>query len=975
MTDLNIQELGFTPVQKAPATKTFNGIGTRLYGHGKIDGAESLYTKILYFTILFVPILALKRYLVHQQDGAEYILGKGPLLGLSKVWNLLVATLIVGFVGFGAYQNHVNSPEYIAKTLMAQATDDIAERQFEPALDNLKLVYRGNSSLKQTAKNKITEMMTPAYLAELTPSENLDVIASAGQLKTLFPQRAELWIEKFNSYQSSAPAVASEFADLIVKNTSDEATIQLYEAKNHKLLQSLYLQNKSDFTISERYATLEERLNQCADCIEILEPHFDKLGTTNAARILGQAYAANGATDKAYELLQPYVALHIEQYHTAEANYDKVIEQVWDKTIDQLNAGSAPSSFYTKYDAATEEQQSQMVDEYFIEKRDSSAQVSRALQAYTESTSVVPVALDLGIVLLNKASANPDDSARNTLLEQAETTFLSVQNYAGDSDEYQLYLGQVYYWLSKEEKGDELFAALLKKYNRSPQVLDSLSETLRSLGAFSKSKEYALEAYETSSEPKEKQYFAQSLALHSVDLEEKIKWLSKADQANSFVQGDLLTSKGKMAVEDDQTDKAIDYYQQAIEVYKTIPENATQHNNIALIYLAKYRLNYDPVDIEAALANLDSAIALEPEDSIVLSNAASQHIAKAYRDVQSPVINFKALEFSPSLDLFAFLYKNQAEKDQIRAKLKAHSSFKKGLSYLEKAVLLAPKSVSDLTELTDIYAFMDDRDGLARLANRFKELELDLGQSQQRKLDARSGVNSQAKLENSLYFIARSSDKLTAPEIIKSQINQTILNSYILTTQANMSAYGRVEDTAELVARARSNYQRSSSSSTRSDLESIILHRLIENAKLNLPEFASLINQYQLILDEDSVFCIALTGINGFKEFVQKDPLHSELLSLLETGTESFPKSFSVFEWKILNELGRQTTANKIAQVYKSDPSIEHLNLLAFKRTSNMEYVNYHTTLILEMLGKPDQAKRHYQAAIEGGLSLPSVNL
>lgn len=453
MSKIDISELGFTPVEKAPSQNTFNGIGTRLYGQTKVPQAEGLYTKVHYFTLLYVPVLALGKYLAHKQDGNEYILGKGRLSGRSKAWNGLVSLSVASFIGFGAYQSHVGSPEYEAKKMYSDALEMVEEHEFDEAITSLKSVYSSKSSVTQAAGQKLKELMSGDYLAQRSPAENFEIVSNATKLGALFPKRLETYKAKYDEFESVAPVVASDFAELVVNATSDEATIKLYENKNFTLLKGVYSADKSDYRVAQRYAVLDERLNQCLSCREILEPHLDSLANTEGSRILGQAYAAARETDKAYDLLAPYVDKKIKLYHAAEAKYDEVVQKVWDDTIELLNSGNAPASFYTKYDAVPEQEQDQLVDEFYAGKRDASAVVSNARDAYRETTSIVPVALDLGIVLLDKASVSSDGALRSKLLEQAEETFLSVQNYAGDSDDYQLYLGQVYYWLGKSLKG------------------------------------------------------------------------------------------------------------------------------------------------------------------------------------------------------------------------------------------------------------------------------------------------------------------------------------------------------------------------------------------------------------------------------------------------------------------------------------------------------------------------------------------
>ena len=973
MAELNIEDLGFKAVKKAPAQNTFNGIGTRLYGQSAIAGSEPLYTKVLYFTILYIPILALGKYLAYKENGAEYILGKGELSGFSKIWNALLVVVVLSFIGGVAYKSHVSSPEYIAKNLYEDATQMIEDGEFEPAITNLKSVYVGRSSLKQSAKEKIEQLMSNEFLSERSPEESFQIISNATQKTELFPQKLDIYINSFNKYETTNPVVASDFAELIVGNSTDEQQIQLYEKKNYSLLNGLYTAKPSDFGIAQRYALLDERLNRCENCLTILEPHADKLKDTESARVLGQAYANVRETEKAYRLLEPYVEKNMTRYHAAEKRYDDEIQKVWDNSIDFLNSGKAPESFYNKYDAASKENQQLMVDEYFYEQRDSSIAVENARQEYVDSASIVPVALDLGIVLLDKAAITSDLKKREALLQQAEKTFLAVQNYAGDSDDYQLYLGQVYYWLSKEDEGEKLFEALLNKYNRSHQVLNSLSNTMRNLGVFSKAREYAMEAYENAQEKADKQTYAQTVALLADDYGEKIEWLSKADQTNLYVRGDLLSAKGRKAHEENKNAQALSYLQQSIDAYEKIPESASQLNNIALIYLSKYRIGFDSSDLNAVLTNMDKAVSLAPEDSIVLGNTAFQYFTKAYLDVLSPHIDFKALETSPTLGLFSYIYGSVAQKDQLRVQLRNNSSFKKGISYIEKAALLAPKNKSFFDELIGIYSFMKDEDGLSRLVSRFDGVDLDLDGQQKRLAEYRSGASHEKSLSDSVDYITRNEISVKSPENRNNQYNQAILRSYFISTKISMTAYGHPDGSKELLALARTNYSNSVSTSTRADLESALIHYLIQSGKTELGQFAEFAKKYELILNESILFSVALDQVGTFKEYVLQSEQSKELMSLIELGMSAFPQTPNIVDWKILHELGNPK-ASQVAKAYQSNKHIQQQYLLGFKRTSNQEHISVTQALEQEMLGNTKEATRINQSAIERGLDVPKLS-
>ena len=482
-----------------------------------------------------------------------------------------------------------------------------------------------------------------------------------------------------------------------------------------------------------------------------------------------------------------------------------------------------------------------------------------------------------------------------------------------------------------------------------------------------------MEAYENAEEKTDKQNYAQTIALLADDYGEKIKWLSKADQTNLYVKGNLLSAKGRKAHEENKNDQALSYLQQSIDAYEKISESATQLNNIALIYLSKYRIGFESSDLDAVLINMDKAVSLAPEDSIVLGNAAFQYFTKAYLDVLNQHIDFKALEASPSLDLFSYIYGDSKQKDELREQLRNNSSFIKGVNYLEKAALLAPKNISFFDELIEVYSFMKDEEGLSRLVNRFDGLGLDLDGQQKELLDYRSGASHEKSLSDSVDYITRNEINLKKPENKINKYNQAILRSYFVSIKINMAVYGQPSDSKELLAITRDNYSNNISTSTRSDLESALVHYLIQTGKSELGQFAVFAKEYELIFKEKLLFSLALNQVDTFKEFVLQSEQGKELMSLIEFGMDEFPETPNIVDWKILHELGNQK-ASEIVQAYRSNNNIQQQYLLGFKRTSNQEYIHYTKVLEQEMLGNIKEAAHLNQSAIDSGLEVPQLN-
>src|SRR6185436_15425247 len=107
--------------------------------------------------------------------------------------------------------------------------------------------------------------------------------------------------------------------------------------------------------------------------------------------------------------------------------------------------------------------------------------------------------------------------------------FLAIKGLAGGTDEYRLFLGQVYYWLGKSKEGKELFDQLLESKQRSYSALMALGRTLRDVGDMDGARNLVEEAYTAGKDNHEK-YDAASMRAHvPKSLDDEIAWIKKSD--------------------------------------------------------------------------------------------------------------------------------------------------------------------------------------------------------------------------------------------------------------------------------------------------------------------------------------------------------------------------------------------------------------------------------------------------------------
>src|SRR5262245_56362415 len=130
MSEINLNERfpDLRPLNGPPSLGMVNGIGLTVYGRRDHDPVTDTYVKTRYFCVLFIPVLALGAYRVLDAvGGGWYFLGRVPMSGLAKLFNTLIALLVVGGLGFGGWALYTSTESYREGQQLAEA-DRLAER-------------------------------------------------------------------------------------------------------------------------------------------------------------------------------------------------------------------------------------------------------------------------------------------------------------------------------------------------------------------------------------------------------------------------------------------------------------------------------------------------------------------------------------------------------------------------------------------------------------------------------------------------------------------------------------------------------------------------------------------------------------------------------------------------------------------------------------------------------------------------------
>ncbi|RFA25207.1 hypothetical protein CAI21_19755 [Alkalilimnicola ehrlichii] len=606
----------------------------------------------------------------------------------ATLWGLAVLT--VAAVGFYAY---TQTATYAAGRHLAEAEAAFAQQDFEKAaylygtvaLSGTDHARQGRSGLRSLLDDsRLSEQ--PAAAIAMLAEQTLRANARTGPMYPEGPLLALAW-ETIEARAQEDPVGAKRLLDAIAGVESDRERVV---EKNEQLLERIVATAPDNVAAAAELAEILEVRGEFARCEQLLAPHADSLGSGEAARILGQIYAAQGRIEESYRLLRPYTHDRLQQYRALEQAYYRLYDDLWDATLEELQAGMASSAFYDAYERADEVDRRELVQRYINRRLEQNPALEASLEAVQEAAAIVPAAFDLALVMMHRAHNLSDPQERQAQLEAAEETFLAIQGFAADSDEYWLYLGQVYYWLGRQEEGRQIFDELLEAYDRSYDVLTGISGVLRALGAVSEARTLVEEAYAQATTDEQRRTAAHMRSVMFIDVEDEIVWLERADQSDTRIRASLHTARGHLALDKGQHDVAEKAFRQALKDFAELPESPSRLNSIGLVHLALYSLQGEREQLQQGIAHLDRALALMPTDSILLLNNLSALESAVVTGLVDDAIDLSLLKHSANFGLLEHLHADSASLEALRGAFLANEAAQKLLDYSEKAILLAP---------------------------------------------------------------------------------------------------------------------------------------------------------------------------------------------------------------------------------------------------------------------------------------------
>lgn len=968
-----LEDEGARPVKDPPSLVTINGVGLCLYGKRDIRG--NTYVATRWLCLVFIPVLAIDAWRVASAaSGGWYFLARVRLSKFARNMNLAIAGLaVVGLLSL-VWSAHTESPEYQARHKMKEADKLLAGGKYAAAAQAYAEVAK-DGRFPEASKAGFHTAMTEA-LRDGQPETALQnfriLLAIPSNVRKADPAFADpfkMAMDCVDRYESEHPETALEFLGLAKRQAPAGETG--LPARRIAILRRIVQAKPGNIPLAVELALALDQGGSGDEAIRLLKPIQGQLGSTEGARLLGQHYLKNNQAREAYPLLFTYVKDHLEALRNLERSYEIRLKSLQDSAIQELRSGRADQSFYTEYEAAGKERQQQMVNNFIIAKIEQDGTLRKLSEEMKKDGDTVNLALDLGILQLRRAQEMDDPAQRRLELEAAEKTFLSIRGFASESDEYQMFLGQVYCWLGRPAEAQPLFDKLLEKHKRSCEILESLAQVYRTLGDNAKARSLLEEAYGAAKNPKTKYELAAGRASILKDTDDQIAWLEKCDPQQQHTQIELNAAKGEKALERGDLKAAAALMQKAIDGYRQLPKNTATLNNAALVYFNLFKATGKPEYQRQGMEMVKEAVSMAPDNTTLIGNTIAALWPQAVRETLGDAVRPEALVRGASIDALAQLYDDEPGSRQVTIRFHASEPAKMAEEFLNRLLLISPKDVDLYALAIHIAINKKDAEALQRLDERMKNAGFDMETIRTQTLEAyndtdKEGQMRQQRAATEKWFL----EMLARPEIVAHPpTHQFLLNGWVA-NRISAAAYGQEVDPAKLVEAAETADREHPCSLSRNTLAAAHMFAAETRLASQSPEFAAIAKRTRRTLNSSQLFALLLSRQDPLASAIRADPSFKKGAGLYQEARQKFPDWPNLEQWGILDSADPRMTAEMAAR-FQAHPLAARCVAMSYRMNPWNADAIVDQYLQCRLLGNAAGAASIYDQAVKAGVALP----
>ena len=648
---------------------------------------------------------------------------------------------------------------------------------------------------------------------------------------------------------------------------------------------------------------MREEFGEVEGALALLEPAADQLGDGEGARLYGTLLLGEGDAAKALPHLERYVTPRLAEWKRVESSLDRAYHSAQEKAIERLERDR---DFRKRHDSASEEEQERMVQEYLSREIPKDSGVVAARKRYEEESKIVSTIMDLGVARLRVAQAEKDPAARKDLLKKAEDAFITLRGAAGETDEYRLFLGQVYFWSDREPEGRKLFDELLASKKRDVTTLFQLADIFRDLGEANEARTLLDEAFPKATTDGEKSSIVRLRSMLARSAEEKIEWLSKGDITQPILAISLSEARGEQAEGKGKLDEATRHYRDALAGYGKLGRSSSNLNNSALLYRRLYELEGKREDFETSAQLVSEAVELEPANSILSHNAADSLLTAAVIRLIGDRVEPKLLQAEAGLNALRYLYQREEEKTQVVAALTSDPIFRKAVAHYWDALLLSPKSPDLYSWGAAVFSYVGDDASLERLLEKAAGQEFDF-------TAARDEVDRYRSKENDGEI--RESMK-TEREKLKSLIAglggakaRAWVQASVAASHLAGFAIGEPCESKVWLVSLKAAVKEAPCTRLQITLETALEIVALEALAADHPDCAVIIETNRRLIAPQDILRMLIRAKGEMGERVRKHPAVVEAREASACESELFPKSFGLDDWLLLDGLHPEVDA------------------------------------------------------------------
>ena len=588
-------------------------------------------------------------------------------------------------------------------------------------------------------------------------------------------------------------------------------------------------------------------------------------------------------------LLSGYVNSRLKTLHQIEKEYDVVLTTARESAINKLENGAVPAELNARLDAADEETQIQLMNEFIRDELKRNPVLVDVQQRMYESASVVPVAMELGIGLLHRGRETEDPSQRKEMLERAEKLFLDVRGFVSESNEYQLSLGEIYYWLGKAEEGRKLLDEFLDQNKRGFKSLYGVASLLRNLGVRSEAMTLCEEAYSAATEDDQRHAAAMLLGIMSDEPEDAISWLRKANTKIPQVKALLAKNEAFQAGLDGRVEDAAKHLRTAIAFYDTEAETVSALNNAATLYRNLYSYTGDESALNRYSELMDKANKLMPNDAVVLANTFDATLSKGIREVIGDRVDFFELKAVGDVEKLEFLFSTADEHAALIKQFRSNPTVEKALSFLDQLQVIAPKRFDTYETMASIGDFLKDGDKLKRTLQRFADASPDTAQEYELARAYVAGEKDDYFRNSYSVAIQQARETYESVSSGKSDTTLAIVAETLCRYLTTGEDFGLEANADEVVQLAQAAHAAAPSVSSRENLINALAYRTSKRLSSQDSRFAKLVNSCQRESSIVYALGLAMAISPSFAEKAAADVDMNQAIELIAESFEKFP--------------------------------------------------------------------------------------